>query len=122
MPLLPLPVPSSGLSSIRGADFVTARAMVVRTLWHAWLPMAFWLTALFLGTPQGICQDPFDSGVIPAVASGARQTDVRLPQPSPTASIIISAQTAYRWGEGVYEVWLLQGDCRIEQGEALAQP
>ncbi len=46
---------------------------------------------------------------------------VELPQPEDTAPIRISADAANQWQEGAYEVWLLRGNCRLEQGPALAR-
>ncbi len=46
--------------------------------------------------------------------------DIRLPDGNNLDPIVISAQAANRWQEGAYEVWLLRGDCRVQQGEDVA--
>jgi len=48
-----------------------------------------------------------------AIGAQSRQT---FPQPSLHDPISISAQHAYRWQQGAYDLWLLEGDCRISQG------
>ena len=47
--------------------------------------------------------------------SRTAQADIRLPQARQSASIQVRADHANRWQEGQYEVWVLQGDCRIVQ-------
>ncbi len=39
----------------------------------------------------------------------------------PGEAIVISAESAQRWNEGAYEVWLLAGACQIRQGTATAR-
>lgn len=53
---------------------------------------------------------------------GSRRSaaQVRLPEPSPAQPIRITAQAANRWQQGIYEVWLLRGHCRIRQGTGSA--
>jgi hypothetical protein len=46
--------------------------------------------------------------------------DVRLPEPNPTDPISINAEAANRWKSGNYDVWFLQGNCRIKQGSSNA--
>ncbi len=45
---------------------------------------------------------------------------VRLPQPEAAEPIRITAEAANQWQEGAYEVWLLRGNCRLQQGPATA--
>lgn len=40
---------------------------------------------------------------------------VELPAPDPESPIVVSASQAAQWRQGQYEVWLLQGDCLVEQ-------
>ncbi len=54
-------------------------------------------------------------GVITAAASPLF-AQVDLPQSNPVEPITISAQSATRWIQGEYEVWVLGGQCRIDQG------
>jgi len=42
--------------------------------------------------------------------------DVKLPPLDPSAPVSVTADRANRWTQGVYEVWLLRGNCRIRQG------
>lgn len=56
------------------------------------------------------------AGLLLGVTSPAAAAEVRLPQPSRSEPILITAQSGTRWTEGAYEVWALQGDCRIQQG------
>ena len=47
---------------------------------------------------------------------------VELPEFDRAAPIIVTAQAANQWQQGTYEVWLLSGDCLIQQGQGYAQP
>lgn len=47
--------------------------------------------------------------------------DVQLPELSPTEPITISAQAGNRWQLGVYDVWVLRGNCSIQQGNGYAR-
>ncbi len=42
---------------------------------------------------------------------------VDIPDGNNIDTIAISAQAANRWQQGQYEVWLLRGDCRLQQGD-----
>jgi len=44
--------------------------------------------------------------------------DVQLPEPNRSDPIAVSAESANRWQSGSYDVWLLRGNCRIQQGSA----
>ncbi|MEK6235099.1 MAG: LptA/OstA family protein, partial [Planctomycetales bacterium] len=52
-------------------------------------------------------------------AALAEESEVRLPSADPTKAIRIQSDRAHTWKEGSYQVWLLQGSCRIEQGDRL---
>lgn len=41
---------------------------------------------------------------------------VELPKTDRNLPILIAADAASQWTQGVYEVWLLQGNCRVQQG------
>ena len=45
---------------------------------------------------------------------------VDVPDGDNVAPIAISARTANRWQEGPFEVWLVRGECRLEQGQDIA--
>jgi hypothetical protein len=68
------------------------------------------------GTPHG--QDARGTQMVGL--GQARGAEVALPQPKPTEPVTITAQSAVRWIQGEYEVWVLQGGCRIEQGATRA--
>ncbi len=51
----------------------------------------------------------------------ALAADVELPVAATTVPIRIRAGGATHWPQGSYEVWLLKGDCRIEQGDVSAR-
>lgn len=51
----------------------------------------------------------------------ASHAQVELPAPSPNDRITIAADSGSRWTEGVYEVWLLKGDCVVHQGTTHAR-
>lgn len=53
------------------------------------------------------------------VASAA--AEVRLPEANITEPIAISAQAGNRWRLGAYEVWVLRGNCTIQQGRSVAR-
>ena len=44
--------------------------------------------------------------------------EVELPEPNRSDPIGISAEAANKWQSGSYDVWLLRGNCRIQQGSA----
>lgn len=46
---------------------------------------------------------------------------VRIPQPDPVDPITIRADAANHWVQGVYDVWLLRGNCQISQGSSIAR-
>ena len=54
--------------------------------------------------------------------SSSRYTigEIAVPSAQASAPIQIHADAACRWKEGEYEVWLLQGNCRITQGNTVA--
>ena len=47
--------------------------------------------------------------------------EVDLPEPNRSDPIAVSADAANRWKSGSYDVWLLEGNCRIQQGAADAR-
>jgi hypothetical protein len=49
------------------------------------------------------------------------RSEVELPLGDPREHISVKAQQGHRWRQGTYDVWLLEGACRIEQGEISAQ-
>jgi hypothetical protein len=57
---------------------------------------------------------------VAALAVFARTADaqVELPQLDPSFPVVVSAQHGSKWTEGAYEVWLLRGNCRIDQGNS----
>lgn len=62
--------------------------------------------------------------LIVAVLAGAAtdaRAQIQLPRSDSTQPIRITAETASRWTEGVYEVWVLSGNCSIEQGADMAR-
>jgi hypothetical protein len=54
------------------------------------------------------------------VSSTAAPIDLPESQPA-AASIAVSAESANRWKQGTYEIWMLRGNCRIVQGADVAQ-
>lgn len=46
---------------------------------------------------------------------------MELPLGDPREGVTIKAQHGHRWKQGSYDVWLLEGACRVRQGEILAQ-
>lgn len=51
----------------------------------------------------------------------ALRAEIEEPLADPRAPIAISAGQASRWQQGVYDVWHLQGDCTLQQGQVAAQ-
>jgi len=47
--------------------------------------------------------------------------EIALPQTDPAYPIAVSADRAWRWEQGAYEVWLLEGHSEIRQGPATAR-
>jgi len=45
---------------------------------------------------------------------------VQLPEPDLAEPVIVSAELGASWQQGVYEVWILRGNCRIRQGSDTA--
>ncbi|MGD0382484.1 MAG: organic solvent tolerance protein OstA [Thermoguttaceae bacterium] len=62
----------------------------------------------------------FVAAIIACVAATARG-EVDLPEPNRSDPIAVSADAANRWMSGSYDVWLLSGNCRIQQGAADAR-
>jgi hypothetical protein len=56
-----------------------------------------------------------------ASAGNPARAEVELPGNNEEAPVLISAEAANHWKQGTYEVWLLRGNCRIQQGTSLAQ-
>jgi hypothetical protein len=46
---------------------------------------------------------------------------VQLPEPGNTAPIRVTAQAGNGWQSGSFEIWVLRGDCVIQQGKAVAR-
>ncbi len=59
--------------------------------------------------------------IIFALVSTAHGGDIDLPLASEQLSVQVRAQTADRWQQGGYDVWLLSGNVRIQQGDTIAQ-
>ena len=68
---------------------------------------ATWCTGILFAL--GMC-------LLPRPCSG----EVRFAAPGANAPIVVSADTAYRWQEGAYEVWVLTGSCRLQQLQVTA--
>lgn len=49
-------------------------------------------------------------------SAGTLPAQVDLPSPGQSDPITITAQSATHWTQGLYEVWVLRGACRIRQG------
>jgi hypothetical protein len=49
------------------------------------------------------------------------RAQVELPPPDENQSIVFGADRAYRWNQGAYEVWILEGHCYINQGLTTAR-
>jgi lipopolysaccharide export system protein LptA len=47
--------------------------------------------------------------------------EISLPRTDPNHPITVSADRAWRWEQGAYEVWLLEGNSEIRQGPAIAR-
>ncbi|MGA2799610.1 MAG: hypothetical protein ABSE63_18665, partial [Thermoguttaceae bacterium] len=54
--------------------------------------------------------------VIVACFAATARGEVDLPEPNRNDPIAVSAEAANRWTSGSYDVWLLKGNCRIQQG------
>ncbi len=50
----------------------------------------------------------------------ATHAETEIGKPNESLSITISAQAANRWKQGAYDVWLLRGNCRLQQGAYVA--
>jgi hypothetical protein len=48
------------------------------------------------------------------------QGQIHLPRPDQAAPVIVSAESGASWQQGVYEVWVLRGNCRLRQGSDTA--
>ena len=56
--------------------------------------------------------------IIAASAATPVAAEVDLPKPDPDHPIVITAESAARWTQGAYEVWVLRGNCRVIQGRS----
>ncbi len=54
------------------------------------------------------------------LAAASTGAEIDLPKADPAAPIVVTAEAANRFTEGDYEVWVLRGNCRIQQGTASA--
>lgn len=61
------------------------------------------------------------AAMLAITAAHAGRAAVRLPQPEASEPIRIRAEAANQWQEGAYEVWLLRGNCRLQQGPFTAR-
>ncbi len=61
------------------------------------------------------------AGMLVALAALAARAEVELPLGDPRDNIVITAQRGHHWRQGAYDVWLLDGACRIRQGDTEAQ-
>jgi hypothetical protein len=59
--------------------------------------------------------------VIIACSTGVALGDVELPEPNSAESVAVSADAANRWQSGSYDIWILRGNCRIQQGVSVAR-
>lgn len=59
-------------------------------------------------------------GWLVALAGGPALGEVQLPPSLASEPILVTAQAGTRWTQGSYEVWVLQGGCRIAQGHDTA--
>ena len=53
-------------------------------------------------------------------ATAQADAQIRLPESALAAPIAVSADLGATWTEGVYEVWVLRGNCRVRQGTDVA--
>ena len=56
-----------------------------------------------------------------ALTAGPAVAQIELPEADRAEPIAISAEAANRWTHGAYEVWVLRGNCRIDQGTGSAR-
>ena len=49
------------------------------------------------------------------------QAQVDLPESNPEDQVTLSADAANHWSDGVYEIWVLRGNCLINQGLTYAR-
>ena len=56
------------------------------------------------------------TAIVVAWVARVAPAQIELPNPSPSDPVVAAAQMANRWTQGAYEVWLLRGGCRIDQG------
>lgn len=64
---------------------------------------------------------PLLVAILLSLAPMTAVAQVRLPEPNSTAPIVVSAQAGNQWRVGQYEVWVLRGNCAIQQGQAYAR-
>ncbi len=57
-----------------------------------------------------------DQNELPLPSTPLERVEVELPRPDPMLGVEISADTANRWTQGGYEVWLLRGNVAMTQG------
>ena len=59
--------------------------------------------------------------VLVALLVSPAAAEVQLPEPSLAEPITIAAQAGNQWQLGAYEVWVLRGNCVIQQGQGYAR-
>ncbi|MBM3999113.1 MAG: LPS-assembly protein LptD [Planctomycetes bacterium] len=59
--------------------------------------------------------------VITGTASPVVAADLELPLGDPRDALVVSARQARHWKQGLYDVWVLDGVCRMRQGDVRAE-
>ncbi len=55
-----------------------------------------------------------------ACAAGIARAQVTLPESDAKAPLMVTADSGASWTQGSYEVWALEGNCRLSQGRSTA--
>jgi hypothetical protein len=111
--LAPVVMPIAMLFQSQGR-YQYAFPRIIAWIFAAWLLGAASVSSSFAQTAQGELSKTGRSELPPPVR-------VDLPEFSRTAPIVISAQAANQWQQGAYEVWILRGNCLIQQGTGYAK-
>ena len=59
--------------------------------------------------------------VLLLLSTASASADIELPLADVNAPVIVAADRAYRWEQGAYEVWHLQGNCTVSQDQVVAR-
>jgi lipopolysaccharide export system protein LptA len=94
-------------------------------------PPVCWIHRLLAGTETRFCAEARRARwvrcrlaallVAASLVASIAAAEIAMPRPRPSAEITVRAEQANWWHEGEYQVWVLRGECEIQQGNLTAR-